>query len=477
MSEPAPAHTSTPTTAHPTLTTTSNTEITAAVQRLRTRFATGRTLSDQWRKDQLLALEALLVEREQEFIAALAADLGRPATEGWLADLAPVIAESRYARGHLRSWMRPRRTGIPLSARPGRAWYQYEPLGVALVIGPWNYPVFLTLAPLVGAIAAGNCAIVKPSEHAPTVSALLAELIPNYLDPQAFAVVQGAAEQTQQLLGHGLDHVFFTGGAQIGKAVMAGAAEHLTPVTLELGGKSPVILAEDADLRVAARRIAWTKAMNSGQTCVAPDYVLVHLDQREQFITELRRAITDFGADRDTLLPLVHSRHAARIADMLNSSGGRIVHGGTVDADRARAELTIVIDPDIDSPLMTEEIFGPVLPVITIDSLDAAIAHVRGGPKPLAVYLFSSDRRTQRRILTEISNGSTVINHLMFQVLVHQLPFGGVGNSGMGAYHGRWGFETFSHRKSVVRKTTWPDPNILYPPYTTAKKWLLRRVF
>ncbi|MFJ2668156.1 aldehyde dehydrogenase family protein [Nocardia fluminea] len=464
-------------TASPPTPGTESTPIDTVVQRLRATFVTGRTRTASWRKEQLAALERMLSEREGDFVDALAKDLGRPATDAWLADLAPVAAESRYARKHLNSWMRSRRTTLPLSAMPGSAWYQYEPLGVTLIIGPWNYPVFLALAPLVGAIAAGNCAIIKPSEHTPTVSALLADLIPRYLDHEAFTVVEGGAEETQALLDQGLDHAFFTGGPEIGKAVMAGAAKHLTPVTLELGGKSPVILAPDADIRVAARRIAWTKAMNSGQTCVAPDYVLVPADLRERFVSELRSAITLFGAGRDPLLPLVHTRHATRIRQLLDSSGGQVVHGGTVDSASARAELTVVVDPDIDSPLMTEEIFGPILPVITTESLDAAIAHVRRGPKPLAVYLFSSDRRAQQRVLTEISNGSTVINHLMFQVLVHQLPFGGVGNSGMGTYHGRWGFETFSHRKSVVRKPTRPDPNIIYPPYTTIKEWILRRVF
>ncbi|MEU1994031.1 aldehyde dehydrogenase family protein [Nocardia gamkensis] len=453
------------------------TSIAELVTRLRMTFDSGRTRPIHWRKEQLRALERMLTEREDDFVEALGKDMGRPQTEAWLADLAPTIAEATYARKHLSSWMRRRRVGIPLSAMPGSAWYEYEPLGVALVIGPWNYPVYLSLSPLVGALAAGNCAIVKPSEQTPTVSALLAELLPRYLDADAIAVVEGAAAETQELLAQGLDHAFFTGGPEIGKAVMAGAAQHLTPVTLELGGKSPVIVASDANVRVAARRIAWTKGLNSGQTCIAPDYVLVTAGLRERFLAELRQAIVAFGAGRDNMLPLVNTRQASRIDQLLAGCGGEIVHGGTIDSAGARGELTVVVDPVVDSPLMTEEIFGPVLPVITVESLDAAIAHIRRGPKPLAVYLFSSDRATQRRVLTEISNGSTVINHLMFQVLVAQLPFGGVGNSGMGTYHGRWGFETFSHRKSVVRKPTRPDPDILYPPYTSFKKWLLRRVF
>lgn len=449
----------------------------AVVERLRKTFASGRTRSAVWRRNQLAALELMLKEHEEDFAAALAKDLGRSATDAWLADLAPVAAEARHARDHLKQWMKPKRVGVPLSAMPARAWYEYEPLGVTLIIGPWNYPVFLALSPLVGALAAGNCAVIKPSEHTPTVSAVLAELLPRYLDADAIAVVEGAAEETQALLAQGLDHAFFTGGPEIGKAVMTAAAAHLTPVTLELGGKSPAIITANANIRSAARRIAWTKMLNSGQTCVAPDYVLVDESVREEFLGELQKALDTFLKDSPQFLPVVHSRHASRIEQLLKKSGGRIVRGGSVNVEGSAAELSVVLDPALNSALMTEEIFGPILPVVTIDSFDAAISHVQRGPKPLAVYLFTGNRKEQRRGLDELSSGGTVINHLMFQVLVHELPFGGVGNSGMGTYHGRWGFETFSHRKSVVHKPAWPDPDALYPPYTTFKKWLMRRVF
>ncbi|WAL67717.1 aldehyde dehydrogenase family protein [Amycolatopsis cynarae] len=447
------------------------------VARLRATFHTGRTRPRQWRVRQLLALERLLAEQEQDLAAALEEDLGRNAVDAWMADLAPVAAESRFARKKLRAWMRDRRVGLPLSARPGRAWYQYEPLGTVLVIGPWNYPVFLTLAPVVAALAAGNCVIVKPSEHTPTVSALLADLLPRYLDSDAVAVVEGAANETQELLDQGLDHAFFTGGPEIGKAVMTGAARHLTPVTLELGGKSPVIVARDADLEVAGRRIAWTKLMNSGQTCVAPDYVLVERAARDELVDHIRRALDAFRTDDRQGLPLVHRRQAERLARLVTDTGGRTAIGGTVDVDALRAHPTIILDPDLDSAVMTEEIFGPVLPVVTVDSLDTAIDFVRARPKPLAVYLFTKSKTAQRRVLAEVSNGGTVINHLMFQVLVNKLPFGGVGTSGMGAYHGEWGFQTFSHRKAVLRKPARPDPSLVYPPYSPAKQRLLRRVF
>jgi aldehyde dehydrogenase (NAD+) len=447
------------------------------VTRLRATYRSGRTRPLQWRREQLLALERMLDEREADFAEALASDLGRAPLDAWLADLAPVTAESAFARKHLRAWTRRKRVRIPLNSRPGSAWYQYEPLGTVLIIGPWNYPIHLVLAPLVGAIAAGNTAIIKPSEHTPACSAKLAELIPQYLDGEAIAVVEGEAAETQQLIDQALDHVFFTGGPEIGKAVMGAAAKHLTPVTLELGGKSPVIVDKDADLAVAARRIAWTKTMNSGQTCIAPDYLLVHRDIREPFTEALVKAVDEMTPEAGPMLPIVSSRHTGRIGSLLEGAGGTLLRGGKVDVENRRAELSVVLDPDAGAPVMREEIFGPILPIVTVDSLDDAIAHVQAGPKPLAVYLFGKSRTAQRRVLEEISNGGTVINHLMMHVLVSRLPFGGVGNSGTGAYHGRWGFETFSHRKAVMRKPVHPDPKMLYPPYTERTKKLMRKLY
>jgi aldehyde dehydrogenase (NAD+) len=445
------------------------------VAQLRATFRSGRTKPIEWRLAQLDALAHLVSEREAEFAAALAKDLGRGPVEAWLADLAPVAAEAEYAKKQLGGWMKPTRVRVPMSARPGKAWYQYEPLGVALIVGPWNYPIHLILAPLVGAIAAGNCAILKPSEQTPACSAALAELVPQYLDTEAVAVVEGAAEATQSLLDQALDHCFFTGSPEIGKAVMTAAAKHLTPVTLELGGKSPVIVADDAKLRVAARRIASAKMLNSGQTCVAPDYVLVDRKIREPFVEHLTKAIKEFSTESS--LPIVSTRHAGRLASLLEKAGGKVVLGGEVRPDDKRAELSVVVDPNADSQLMREEIFGPVLPIVSVDSLDDAIAHVQSGPKPLAVYLFSESRQTEQRVLDEVSNGGTVVNHLIYHLLVNELPFGGVGNSGTGAYHGKWGFETFSHRKAVLRKPTWPDPSLAYPPFTKLKERIMRKVF
>jgi aldehyde dehydrogenase (NAD+) len=447
------------------------------VAHLRATFRSGRTKPLTWRLNQLAAIERMVNERERDLCDAMMTDLGRPAVEGWLADVAPVASESAHARRKLAKWVKPKRVPVPLAVQPARAWYQYEPKGVVLIIAPWNYPVQLVLAPLVSAVAAGNCAILKPSEHTPTVSATLKRVVAEYLDTDAITVVEGAADVSQQLLDQALDHCFFTGGPETGKAVMAAAAKHLTPVTLELGGKSPVIVAEDARLPVAAKRIAWAKLLNSGQTCVAPDYVLVDRKIRDSFVDELTAAIDDLRGKQDAMLPLVNTRHAERIANLAGSSGGRTVAGGRFDAEHQRGELTVVVDPQSDSALMREEIFGPVLPLVSVDSLDDAIAHVQQGPKPLATYVFTEGRDTERRVLDEISNGATVVNHLMHHVLVNELPFGGVGTSGMGAYHGWWGFETFSHRKAVMRKPTRPDPSIAYPPYTALKRRILRMLF
>jgi aldehyde dehydrogenase (NAD+) len=445
------------------------------VARLRATYRGGRTRPVAWRLGQLEAIVRMITEREKEFAEALAQDLGRGAVEAWLADLAPVTAEAKFAVKNVHKWMKPDRVKMPMSVQPGKAWVQPEPLGVVLIIGPWNYPVHLVLAPLVGAVAAGNCAVLKPSENTPACSALLAKLVPEYLDAEAVAVVEGAADVTQDLLDQGFDHCFFTGSPEVGKLVMAGAAKHLTPVTLELGGKSPVIVAADAKLKVAAKRIAFAKLLNSGQTCVAPDYILAHRSIRDEFVAELGKAIDAMSAE--STLPIINSRQAGRVAKLAESAGGSTVRGGKYEVDAHRGELTVIVDPKADADLMREEIFGPLLPVVTVDSMDDAIAHVQQGPKPLAVYLFSEDRGNQDRVVNEISNGGTVINHLMYHLLVPDLPFGGVGNSGTGAYHGKWGFDTFSHRKAVLTKPTWLDPAIAYPPFGKVKQKIMRKLF
>ncbi|MGH3154980.1 MAG: aldehyde dehydrogenase family protein, partial [Streptosporangiaceae bacterium] len=448
----------------------------AEVARLRRTFASSRTRDFGWRQRQLAAIERLLDECEDEIAAALHTDLGRSAHYAWLGDIAGTRAEAAFARRHLKRWARRRHTRVPLAMQPGRAFYTYEPLGVVLIIGPWNYPVYLTLGPLIGAIAAGNCAVVKPSEHAPATAALLSRLIPGYLDPDAFAVLEGDATVSQELLAQDLDHVFFTGGPEIGKKVMEAASARLIPVTLELGGKSPVVIAADADLRVAARRIAWTKLLNSGQTCIAPDYVLADSSVRDELVRLIEATVAEFQDGEVAGQPIVNRRQLDRIGRLLDGTG-TVVLGGVVDREAQTIEPTIVVDPDPASPLMNEEIFGPVLPVLSVPSVDAAIEFVNARPKPLALYLFTGSKAVREKVLATTSSGGVVINHLAMHCLVPQLPFGGVGNSGLGAYHGAWGFQTFSHRKAVLSKPAKPDPSLMYPPYTDAKKKIMRRFF
>ena len=444
---------------------------------LRRVFAAGRTRVLEWRLEQLRAIERFLDEREPEIAAALAEDLGRSPAEAWLGDVASSKGEAAYARKHVRKWMRRRRESLPLAQLPGRAWVQYDPLGVVLVIGPWNYPLYLSLAPLVAAVAAGNCAVIKPSELAPATSALLARLLPQYVDAEAVRVIEGDAATTQELLAAGFDHVLFTGGTEVGKKIMAAAAPTLTPVTLELGGKSPVIVTADADIDVAARRIAWVKLLNSGQTCIAPDYVLADHRIVADLVDKIVANVRDFRADQvDPGLRIVNQRQFDRLVSLISTTDGTVVTGGRSESATLRIEPTLIVDPSPTDPVMADEIFGPILPVLTVESLDQAVQFVNSRPKPLALYIFSSGQ-LGRDLIDRIPSGGAVINHIAMHCLVPSLPFGGVGASGMGAYHGRWGFETLSHRRAVLARPARPDPRLVYPPYSQRALSIMRRLF
>ena len=444
---------------------------------VRSVFNTGRTRSVQWREDQLRAIERMCEEREGEISDALTQDLGRSTFEAWLGDIASTKAEAVFARKNFRKWMKPRRQSLPLAQMPGRAWVQYDPLGVVLVIGPWNYPFFLCMSPVVAAIAAGNAVVVKPSELAPATSALMARLIPLYLDTEAVRVVEGAADVTQDLMSQGFDHALFTGGTEIGRKIMAAAAPTLTPVTLELGGKSPVLVLADADLDVTARRIAWTKLLNSGQTCIAPDYILADRSIAKELTDKIVATIAKFRADRkDPSLRIVNERQFDRLVSILSATEGTVVTGGGSDRATLSIEPTVVVDPGPDDSVMADEIFGPILPIITVGSTDEAVAFVNARPKPLALYVFTSSQQKGRDLVDRMPSGGAVINHIAMHCLVPQLPFGGVGASGMGAYHGQWGFEALSHRRAVLSKPAKPDPGLLYPPYTDRAMKILRRL-
>ncbi|MCK9249790.1 MAG: aldehyde dehydrogenase family protein [Solirubrobacteraceae bacterium] len=448
--------------------------VTAEVERLRATFAGGRTRPLAWRRTQIEGIARLLDEQEPRLAAAIEADLGRQAMATFMGDIAPVRAEARHTLKQLAKWVRPQRVRVPMAQLPGKAWTAPEPKGVVLVVGPWNFPVLLTLHPLVSALAAGNAVVVKPSELTPRTSAALAELLPRYVDPDAIAVVEGDASVSGALLAERFDHIFFTGSERVGKIVLRAAAEHLTPVTLELGGKSPVIVSRDANLDVAARRIAWANALNAGQACIAPDYLLVEDAIREPFMERLLREVERTGRDHPSRV--INTGHAERLAALLDGHGGAVACGGRVDGAGKQVTPTVITDPDPGSDLMTEEIFGPILPVLSVPSVADAIAFVNDRPKPLALYVFTESQDVVDVVTGSTSSGSVGINHLLYQLLVPELPFGGVGTSGMGAYHGRHGFDTFSHRKAVLHKPTKPDPSMAYPPYGPIASRIMRRM-
>ncbi len=462
--------------------TPQSTDIAATVARLRQTFATGRTRSIEWRKRQLLQLQRLMEENEDAIAKALAEDLDRNPAEAFIADIATTAAEAKYAAKRVRRWTRRKYLLLEMPQLPGRGWVEYEPYGTVLIIGAWNYPFYLTLGPAVGAIAAGNAVVLKPSEIAAASSRLMAELVPRYLDRDAIAVVEGDGMVSQELIAQGLDRVMFTGGTEIGRKVYEGAAPHLTPVTLELGGKSPVIVAADADVDVAAKRIAWIKIMNAGQTCVAPDYVLADATIRDELVSKIGAALTKFRSEDDPSgMRIVNQRQFDRLSGYISEAKAdeksKVALGGACDTSSLRIQPTVVVDPDPDGPLMKNEIFGPILPVLTVKSLDEAIGFVNARPKPLSAYLFTKSREIRERVIKEVPAGGMLVNHLAFQVSTAKLPFGGVGASGMGAYHGKWGFDEFSHRKSVLTKPTRPDlSSILYPPYTERALKLARRM-
>ena len=441
-------------------------------------FNTGRTRPLAWRLEQLHAIERMVDEREPEIAEALAHDLCRSAVEAWLGDVASTKGEAAYARKHLKKWVKPRRQGLPLAQMPGRAWVQYDPLGVILVIGPWNYPFSLCLAPVVAAVAAGNAVVIKPSELAPATSALIARLVPEYLDSEAIRVVEGDASTTQNLLAQGFDHAVFTGGTEIGRKIMAAAAPTLTPVTLELGGKRPVVVTADADLDVTARRIAWVKVLNSGQTCIAPDYVLADRRVAAELTDKIIANIAKFrSTEADPSLRIVNERQFDRLVSLISATSGKVVAGGGSDRSQLRIEPTVIVDPALDDPVMAEEIFGPILPIIAVDSPEAAVEFVNSRPKPLALYVFTSSQQLGRDLIDRMPSGGAVINHVAMHYLAPQLPFGGVGASGMGAYHGKWGFEALSHRRAVLAKRAKPDPGLVYPPYTDRAIKIMRKLF
>ncbi len=445
------------------------------LQQQRQFFASGQPQDVNFRLEQLKRLKQAIQDHSEAIVEAVHADLGRPEFEAYFEIAA--IAEVTHAIKHLKSWAKPQTIGTGLDQFPSRGRIYPEPLGVVLIISPWNYPFQLSISPLVGAIAAGNCAIVKPSELSPQTSRVITELIESTFDPAYISCLEGGVETSQDLLAQKFDHIFFTGSTRIGKIVMEAAAQHLTPVTLELGGKSPCIVDADVNLPVAAKRLTWGKFINAGQTCIAPDYLLVDRRRKDELLTYIKKYVNDFFGDHPAESPdfarLVTESHFDRVAAFLDN--GTVVVGGTCDRAQRYIAPTLLDDITWDDPIMQEEIFGPILPVLTYDRIEEAIAAINARPKPLALYIFSNRKSLQNQVLQQTSSGGACVNDTIMQLAVPELPFGGVGASGLGQYHGKASFDTFSHYKSVLHKGLWFDLNWRYAPYE-GKLGLLKRV-
>jgi len=454
-------------------------EYPALMTELRRSFEQGLSVPLGWRCRQLEAIEQLLEDNEARIAQALAEDLSKPEQEVMLGETSMLFSELSNAKRWLTRWAKRRRVHTPMVGQPARSWVQPEPLGIVLIIGAWNYPVQLLLSPLIPALAAGNCAVLKPSEVAAATSKLMAELIPKYLDERAVRVVEGAVEETTELLKQRFDHIFYTGGAAVGRIIMRAAAEHLTPVTLELGGKSPCVIDAGADIESAARRLIWGKCLNAGQTCIAPDYVLVTPGERDRLIGAIEHELFEmYGSDRlgsADYCKIINRRHFDRLRALLES--GQVVIGGGVDEAGCRIEPTVLTDVAPDSPVMQEEIFGPILPILEVENLEEAIAFIRRGDKPLAAYLFTRSGESERRFTTSVSTGNLCINDTLMFMSVPGLPFGGVGTSGMGQYHGKAGFDRLSHLKAVMKRGRFPEIPIRFPPYSQMKMRLLKWLY
>ena len=448
----------------------------ALVKRQRSFFDSRETIAVSCRIRALDALETAIKKYESELAGALRKDLGKSRAEAYMCEIGLTLSELRYVRKHIRRWSRNRTVRIPLSQFHGKSFTVQEPYGVVLIMSPWNYPVLLTLEPLIGALAAGNCCVIKPSAYSPTVSGVLARMLRESFAENYVAVVEGGRQENQNLLEQRFDYIFFTGGVKVGKMVMEKASVHLTPVTLELGGKSPCIVDHTADLKLAARRLVFGKYLNCGQTCVAPDYVLAERIIKDEFLTYVKKEIVrQYGAQplaNPDYGKMVNRKHFERVLGLMDRD--RLVHGGESDASALRIEPAVMDGVTEEDPVMQEEIFGPLLPVLTVDSMEEAYVFVRRRPKPLALYLFTGDRKTEERFLKQVPFGGGCVNDTVIHLATSHLGFGGVGDSGMGAYHGKKSFDTFSHEKSIVKKYNWLDLPLRYQPYSVVKEKMVR---
>ncbi len=440
------------------------------LNKLREPVFSGQTRSEAWRRLQLRRIEKLIDQNENHILNSLAKDLGKPPTEAFFEVIA-TNQELKLAQKELTNWMRTKRVKVPLVLKPGEASIEMEPLGCVLIIGPWNYPFSLTIQPLISALAAGNTAVIKPSEFAMNTSKMIADLISQYFPKDVIQVIEGGGDVGSQLVEEPFDHIFFTGGSATGKKVMLGAAKNLTPITLELGGKSPAIVIEGADIEITAKRLAWGKSLNSGQTCIAPDYLIVEESLKIRLINSMKEALLNFYGERplesSDSSKIINEYHFNRLNQLLINSRGKnqIIFGGEIDQATRKIGTTLINLEDTSDPLMAEELFGPLLPIITVKDLDSAINEIKKRSKPLAIYMFGGTQRQQKDLLEQTSSGGVCFNDVVMQAGIPELPFGGIGSSGIGKYHGLSGFETFSHKKSILKRPFWLDMSFRYPPY------------
>ncbi len=457
------------------------TNIEKLVERQRAYFLEGRTLDVEMRIDFLKKLRCAIKRHEEDLANALYSDLRKSNLESYMSETGMVLDEVGYVLKNIRKWTKTKGVKTPLAQFLAKSFVVPEPYGVVLIMAPWNYPVQLCLEPLIGAIAAGNTAIIKPSAYAPKVSSCIANLVKEVFEPQYVAVVEGGREQNTKLLEQKFDYIFFTGSSTVGRIVMEKASKNLTPVSLELGGKSPVIVDHTADLKLAAKRLAFGKYLNAGQTCVAPDYLLIENCVKESFLQEFKKAIEEFFPNRDfkDSPVIVNEKHFKRLMGLIDgtiSQGAQIFLGGSGEMGTRFIEPTVLTGVTFDSPIMQEEIFGPILPVIAFSSsIDKVLENLRHLPKPLALYLFSNDKELQKKVLSSVSFGGGCINDTIIHLATPYMGFGGVGESGMGSYHGKKSFDTFTHYKSVVKKSNLLDLPMRYHPYSESKLNIIKK--
>lgn len=443
-------------------------------------FSSGKTKDINFRLQQLRKLKEGIKKYEAKIIEALQKDLGKHPFESYTTEIGFVLMSITYTMKNLKSWAKPKKVKTPYVLFPSRSKIVYEPYGTVLIIAPFNYPFQLVIEPLIGAIAAGNCAVLKTSRDTPNVSFIIKEMIENIFVKSYIRVVEGGREANTSLINGAFDYIFFTGSKTVGKIVMEAASKNLVPITLELGGKSPVIVDKSADIKVAANRIVWGKTLNAGQTCVAPDYVLVHEDIKEKLMEEMKKSIANFyGKDIEknkNFGRIVNIKHFNRLKNIIEKEKEKIIFGGTTNPSTLFIEPTL-IEATWDSPSMEEEIFGPILPIISYTNLDNAIKYIKKLPKPLALYIFTSDKEIEEKIINNIPAGGVSVNNTILHLANPELPFGGIGSSGMGAYHGYYSFETFSHRKSILKTSTKINIPILFPPYKDRNLKIIRKFF